>query len=101
LQEAVSVKELRRLGRRWAVTRRLAPTRPHTSVSRRPPGNVLSGLPLTLLDRSRDAVDAGARRAPVGLARAARALSNGLASVAGMVERIPVMRAGDKAPTSR
>jgi hemerythrin superfamily protein len=101
LQEAVSTEELRRLGRRWALVRRLSPTRPHPTVSRRPPGNALSGLPLTLLDRTRDAVDAGVRRAPAGLAPAGRALSRGLARVAGLVELIPLSRAGDKPPTSR
>ncbi|WP_245161193.1 hemerythrin domain-containing protein [Blastococcus sp. CT_GayMR16] len=59
LQDAVDPEELRRLGRRWQIMRRLSPTRPHPTVSRRPPGNALSGLPLTVLDRSRDAVDAG------------------------------------------
>ncbi|HJX42099.1 MAG TPA: hemerythrin domain-containing protein, partial [Geodermatophilus sp.] len=61
LQEHLAPAELRRLGRRWAVMRRISPTRPHPTVSRRPPGNALSGLPLSLLDRSRDAVDAGVR----------------------------------------
>jgi hemerythrin superfamily protein len=101
LQEAVSAQELRRLGRRWEVMRRLSPTRPHPTVSRRPPGNALSGLPLTLLDRTRDLVDAGVRRAPENLAPAGRALSKGLARVAGLVELVPFSRAGDKPPTSR
>jgi hemerythrin superfamily protein len=101
LQEAVSVEELRRLGRRWALMRRLSPTRPHPTVSRRPPGNALSGLPLTLLDRTRDAVDAGVRRAPGGLKPAGRAVSKGLAGLAGLVELVPFSRAGDKKPTSR
>ena len=96
LQEAVSADELRRLGRRWALVRRLSPTRPHPTVSRRPPGNALSGLPLTLLDRTRDAVDAGVRRAPAGLAPAGRVLSRGLARLAGLVELVPFSRAGDK-----
>jgi hemerythrin superfamily protein len=101
LQEAVSGEELRRLGRRWALVRRLSPTRPHPTVSRRPPGNALSALPLTVLDRTRDAVDAGVRRAPDGLKPAGRALSKGLAGVAGLVELVPFSRAGDKPPTSR
>jgi hemerythrin superfamily protein len=101
LQEAVDAEELRRLGRRWALMRRLSPTRPHPTVSRRPPGNALSGLPLTLLDRTRDLVDAGVRRAPEPLAPAGRAVSQALAGLAGLVERIPLSRAGDKPPTSR
>lgn len=101
LQEAVSAEELRRLGWRWEVMRRLSPTRPHPTVSRRPPGNALSGLPLTLLDRTRDLVDAGVRRAPEPLAPAGRAVSRGLAGLAGLVERVPLSRTGDRPPTSR
>ena len=101
LQERLSPAELRRLGLRWQVMRRVSPTRPHPTVSRRPPGNVLSGLPLSLLDRSRDAVDAGVRRAPERLASAGRLLSVGLARVAGLVERLPLARTGDRPPTSR
>jgi hemerythrin superfamily protein len=96
LQEAVSAEELRRLGRRWELMRRLSPTRPHPTVSRRPPGNALSGVPLTLLDRTRDLVDAGVRRAPEQVAPVGRAVSRGLAGLAGLVERIPASRAGDK-----
>jgi hemerythrin superfamily protein len=101
LQEAVDVEELRRLGRRWELMRRLSPTRPHATVSRRPPSNALSGLPLTLLDRTRDLVDAGVRRAPEQLAPAGKVVSRGLAELAGLVERIPLSRTGDRPPTSR
>jgi hemerythrin superfamily protein len=101
LQEVVPADELRRLGRRWEIMRRISPTRPHPTVSRRPPGNALSGLPLSLLDRTRDAVDAGVRRAPAQLAPAGAALSKGLAAVAGLVERVPLSRTGDRPPTSR
>jgi hemerythrin superfamily protein len=101
LQEALDPAALRRLGWQWAVARRVSPTRPHPTVSRRPPGNALSGLPLTLLDRTRDLVDAGVRRGPAQLAPAGRALSRGLAGVAGLVERIPAARAGDEPPTRR
>jgi hemerythrin superfamily protein len=101
LQEAVDHDELRALGRRWEVMRRISPTRAHPTVSRRPPGNALSGLPLTLLDRSRDGVDAVARRSPEPVSTVARTVSRGLASAAGLVERVPVSRAGDRPPTSR
>jgi hemerythrin superfamily protein len=101
LQEAVPADELRRLGRRWEIMRRISPTRPHPTGSRRPSGNALSGLPLSVLDRTRDAVDAGVRRAPAQLAPAGEALSRGLAAVAGLVERVPLSRTGDRPPTSR
>jgi hemerythrin superfamily protein len=101
LQEAVSPDELRRLGRRWGLMRRLSPTRPHPTVSRRPPGNALSGLPLTVLDRSRDLVDSGVRRAPEQLVPAGQAVSRALAGLAALVERVPLSRAGDKPPTAR
>ncbi|MPQ98646.1 hemerythrin domain-containing protein [Modestobacter sp. I12A-02628] len=101
LQEAVGVAELRSLGRRWALVSRIAPTRPHPTVSRRPPGNAASALPLSLLDRTRDLVDTLTRRAPARLAPVGRAVSAGLASVAGVVERVPLARRGDREPTSR
>jgi hemerythrin superfamily protein len=101
LQEALDGGALRRLGVQWEVARRVSPTRPHPTVSRRPPGNALSALPLSLLDRSRDLVDAGAQRAPDRLAPAGRAVSRGLAAVAGLVERMPPARTGDRPPTSR
>ena len=37
LQEAVSAEQLRRLGVVWELVRRIAPTRPHPVISRRPP----------------------------------------------------------------
>jgi hemerythrin superfamily protein len=100
LQERLSAEELRGLGRRWELMRRISPTRAHPTVSRRLPGNALSGLPLSVLDRGRDLVDVGARRVPA-LAPAGRAVSQGLAAVAGLVERMPLARAGDRPPTSR
>ncbi|MCW2525509.1 MAG: hypothetical protein JWM76_369, partial [Pseudonocardiales bacterium] len=42
LQESLQPAQLRRVGLRWEVVRRTAPTRPHAVVSRRPPGNVLA-----------------------------------------------------------
>jgi hemerythrin superfamily protein len=101
LQEKLDRQELRRLGRQWEMVRRISPTRPHPTVSRRPPGNALSALPLTLLDRTRDALDAAAGRAPARIAPVAHAVSRGLAGVAGLVERVPLARRGDRPPTSR
>ncbi|MGY1787647.1 hemerythrin domain-containing protein [Geodermatophilus sp. SYSU D00698] len=101
LQERLDPAELRRLGRRWDLMRRISPTRAHPTVSRRPPGNALSGLPLSLLDRSRDAVDTLVRRAPAPLAPAGQAVSRGLAAVAAAIERTPPARRGDGPPTAR
>jgi hemerythrin superfamily protein len=101
LQEGVTPEELRRLGRRWQLMRSLSPTRPHPTVSRRPPGNALSGLPLTVLDRTRDLLDAGVRRAPEPFVPAGTAVSRALAGLAGLVERMPPARRGDGHPTSR
>lgn len=94
LQEAVSVRRLRRLGIAWEVVRRIAPDRPHPVVSRRPPGNALAALPLTLLDHGRDVLDATARHSP-RLAPRARSASRALARAAGRVERFGVLRIGE------
>ena len=101
LQQALDGPALRRLGRQWELARRVSPTRPHPTVSRRPPGNAVSALPLSVLDRTRDLVDAGVQHAPDRLAPAGRAVSRGLAVVAGWVERVPLVRRGDRPPTGR
>ena len=98
LQAALSAEQLRRLGRLWELARRTAPTRPHAVVSRRPPGNLLSALPLAVLDRSRDRLDVLARSGTPA-AGPARAASRGLAGVAGAVEHLPVLRRGEDAST--
>jgi hemerythrin superfamily protein len=100
LQEQMDAEELRRLGVAWEVARWVSPTRPHPTVSRRPPGNALSGLPLSLLDRSRDVLDAAAHRVPA-TALVGRPLSRVLAAVAGLVERTAPARTGDRPPTGR
>jgi hypothetical protein len=100
LQEAVGPTRLRQLGLAWEVVRRTAPTRPHPVVSRRPPGNALAALPLTVLDRSRDALDGTARRSP-RLQRRATDASRRLAAVADRVERLGVFRRGEHAETHR
>lgn len=98
LQDAVDVRRLRVLGVAWEAVRRTAPTRPHPAVSRRPPGNALAALPLTVLDRSRDALDAGARRFSHAYGPASRA-SERLAVLAGRVERAGVLRRGESPET--
>jgi hemerythrin superfamily protein len=100
LQERVDVRRLRQLGVAWEAVRRTAPTRPHPVVSRRPPGNALAALPLTILDRSRDRLDDVARRWP-GIEPAAGAASRAAARAAGSVERLSVLQRGERAETSR
>jgi hemerythrin superfamily protein len=101
LQQHVAAGRLRALGVAWEVARRVAPTRAHPVVARRPPGNVVAALPLSALDRARDRVDAvlqsGPARSGAVLARVSRALTR--ASHA--VERLPVMRRGEDPSTSR
>ncbi|WP_029433619.1 hemerythrin domain-containing protein [Blastococcus sp. URHD0036] len=101
LQERLDPHELRRLGRQWELVRRIAPTRPHPTVARRPPGNVVSALPLSVLDRTRDLVDSGVRSCPARLAPVGEAVSRGLAGVAALAERTPPARHGDRPPTHR
>jgi hemerythrin superfamily protein len=100
LQDAVGVRRLRVLGVAWEAVRRTAPTRPHPLVSRRPPGNALAALPLTVLDHGRDLLDASARRFPKAHGPASRA-SDGLARAAGRVERTGVLRRGEHPSTHR
>jgi hemerythrin superfamily protein len=101
LQERLDPHELRRLGRQWELVRRISPTRPHPTVARRPPGNALSALPLSVLDRTRDLVDSGVRRGPARLAPVGEAVSRSLAGVAALVERTAPARYGDRPPTVR
>jgi hemerythrin superfamily protein len=101
LQERLDARALVRLGWAWEVLRRTAPTRPHPVVARRPPGNTLSALPLSVIDRSRDLLDRAARRSEgTGRARL-EATSRALAKAAGAVERIPVMKRGEDPSTHR
>ncbi|MGW0466270.1 hemerythrin domain-containing protein [Streptomyces sp. NPDC003027] len=54
LQEAYDEARLRQIGTAWEAVRHTAPTHPHPSVPRRPPGNALLGVPLSVYDRVRD-----------------------------------------------
>ncbi|MFI5689712.1 hemerythrin domain-containing protein, partial [Streptomyces sp. NPDC051636] len=56
MREALSDRRLRQIGAAWEAVRATAPTHPHPAVSRRPPGNALSGLPLSAFDRLRDLI---------------------------------------------
>ena len=98
LQSRLSAPQLRRLGVAWEAVRRTAPTRPHPVVSRRPPGNALAALPLTILDNLRALCELGAHRWS-GAAPALRATSHTLASAAGRVEHVPILRRGERPST--
>ncbi|HEX8481293.1 MAG TPA: hemerythrin domain-containing protein [Allosphingosinicella sp.] len=99
LQAELSPAQLRLLGVCWEIVRAIAPTRAHPIVSRRPPGNVLSALPLALLDRLRDAVDSSLQQNAGGGAPRLRRLSSALARASHAVERLPGMRRGEDPAT--
>ena len=101
LQQSLTPRGLRLLGWQWELVRRISPTRPHPVVSRRPPGQTLSALPLTVLDRARDGLQ---RLDEATRCRFTSPLSTAdryLATAAGAVERIPVLQRGERPETSR
>jgi hypothetical protein len=59
---ATDAKHLKAIGATWSAARRTAPNRPHPGVPRRPPGNVLAGVPLAVTDRLRNLARAVRRR---------------------------------------
>jgi hypothetical protein len=99
LQEAVDARTLRRLGLAWELVRRTAPTRTHPIVSRRPPGQTLSALPLSVTDRLRDALDHGARRSPPQVRNALSSASTAVGAVARRIEHLPPLRRGERPET--
>lgn len=101
LQEKLSPGRLRWLGLAWEILRRISPTRPHPVVSRRPPGNLLSALPLSIVDRLRDGADALIHHAPAPVPSLLRPLSAVLRETSHAVERFPGFRAGEREVTRR
>jgi hemerythrin superfamily protein len=101
LQEVLGPPALRRLGWAWEAVRRVAPTRAHPVVARRPPGNVLAALPLSAIDRTRDTLDRVARGRVRGVGPIAHRSSRGLAVLAGHVERLAPLRRGEHSSTHR
>ncbi len=99
LQQRLTISELRRLGVAWEVVRRTAPTRPHPVVSRRPPGNVLAALPLTVLDNVRDLCEVAAYRAPRTAAGRLQGAGVALGRAAHTVERVGLLRRGEHPST--
>jgi len=101
LQDRVSPGRLRALGLAWEVVRRVAPTRAHPVVARRPPGNAIAAVPLTVLDRARDVVDAVLQSGPGRGGPALERVSRVLTQASHAVERLPLMRRGEDPSTSR
>ena len=99
LQDRLSGAQLRLLGLAWQAVRQIAPTRAHPIVSRRPPGNVLSALPLALVDRCRDFVEALADAGPDAAAAPLRALSSVLTAASHGLERLPGLQRGEDPST--
>jgi hemerythrin superfamily protein len=99
LQAVASPRTLVGLGLAWEAVRRTAPTRPHPVVARRPPGNAVAALPLTVIDRSRDRLDKLAR-SDSRVAGTSRRASGMLARAAGVIEHVPPMTRGEDPSTS-
>lgn len=99
LQARTGRRTLRRLGVGWEIVRRVAPTRAHPIVARRPPGNVISALPLSVIDRARDVADWAAVRGPAPVRRPLHGLSRVLGGAARAVERVPLLRIGEDPST--
>lgn len=97
LQAKLTGAQLRLLGIAWEAVRAIAPTRAHPIVARRPPGNVLSALPLALLDRCRDLIDA--RLHSGDTAPSLSNISRALTRASHGVERLPGMRSGEDPAT--
>src|SRR5215207_6495744 len=96
LRDVADDAELVRLGRKWEAVRRTAPTRAHPVVSRRPPGNALAALPLSLVDRVRDALDRAGRHRSGRAARVSGAASRGMGAISRRLEQLPPMRRGER-----
>jgi hypothetical protein len=101
LQVKLTQAQLRRLGVAWEAVRRISPTRPHAIVSRRPPGNLLSALPLTFIDRGRDWLDRFLAEGAGGAEQPIKALSSALKTTGHAVERLPGLRWGEDPATRR
>ena len=101
MQATMTRRQLQLVGLQWQLLRWTAPTRPHPVVSRRPPGQVLSALPLTVLDRLRDEVQRVDERTHGRIAPTLDLVDRSLAGLAGRVERMRIIRTGDRPETQR
>jgi hemerythrin superfamily protein len=98
LQSVLGRRQQQVLGLAWEGVRRISPTRAHPIVARRPPGNVVAALPLSVIDRARDRMDRRLMSDPTGSPLLSRA-SAGLTRVSHQVERSPMMRRGEDPST--
>ncbi|GAA1436518.1 hypothetical protein GCM10009616_36550 [Microlunatus lacustris] len=101
LQDRVSPGRLVTLGLAWEAVRRVAPTRAHPVVARRPPGNAIAAVPLAVLDRARDLVDTVLQSGPGRGGPALERVSRVLTRASHAVEHLPLMRRGEDPSTSR
>jgi hypothetical protein len=101
LQQLLGRRRLQVLGLAWEVVRRISPTRPHPVVSRRPPGQALSALPLTVIDRARDNLQRLDERTGYRFSARLSALDRALAAASGAVEQLPIVQHGERRQTSR
>jgi len=101
LQEKVPPAQLRRLGVAWEAVRRTAPTRAHPVVARRPPGNTVAAVPLSVVDRLRDGVDFASQHGRTKDASALKTASRGLTRFAHAIEHLPIMTRGEDPSTHR
>jgi hypothetical protein len=98
LQAVVDRGTLRRLGVAWEAVRHTAPTRTHPLVARRPPGNALAALPLSMIDRIRDALEHLSRRTG-HRTRVLLSVSEHLGAIARRMERIGLLQRGERPET--
>ena len=101
VQQQLAVMQLRLLGTAWELVRRIAPTRCHPMVSRRPPGNALAALPLSVIDRLRDRVDTAIERSRGRGHELLVTAGEKLTDVAHRVEHVGIFRRGEDFSTSR
>jgi hemerythrin superfamily protein len=101
LQQVLARRRLQLLGLQWELVRRISPTRAHPVVSRRPPGQTLSALPLTVLDRARDGLQQLDELTRGRYTSAVSTADRVLSAAAGAVERWPLLQQGERPETSR
>jgi hypothetical protein len=70
-------------------------------VSRRPPGQTLSALPLTVLDRARDNLQRLDERTGYRFSTRLAPIARALAAASGAVEQLPIVQRGERRETSR